>query len=50
MTVRQLALEIEMDHPHIVNMEAGKVNPTLSTILLLAEALQIDPCRLLSGS
>lgn len=48
MTIRGLALEIEMDHPHIIKLEAGKVNPTLSTVISLAEALQVDPSELLS--
>jgi transcriptional regulator with XRE-family HTH domain len=49
MTVRELALEVEMDHPHIVNIEAGTINPTLCTIIALAEALQVDPCTLITS-
>lgn len=42
LSLRKLAAASELEHPHLVNMEAGRVNPTLTTVLFLAEALQVD--------
>jgi len=47
LSLRQLAAETGIDHAHIARMEGGEVNPTLVTIILLAEALDIDPCQLI---
>lgn len=47
LSLRQLAATAELEHPQIVKMEAGRANPTLTTVLFLAEALAIDPRDLL---
>jgi len=47
-SLRQLASETEIEHAHIARMEIGEVNPTLTTVILLAEALQVDPCVLIA--
>lgn len=47
MSLRQLAASTELEHAQISRMEKGEVNPTLSTIIFLAEALQVDPAELL---
>jgi transcriptional regulator with XRE-family HTH domain len=38
-----------MDFGNISEIENGKINPSLTTIVLLAEALEINPCILLAG-
>lgn len=45
---RELAAIVAKDQAQIVRYEKGEINPTLTTIIRLAEALQIDPCQLLS--
>lgn len=42
-SLRKLALETDMDHSSIHRIETGESNPTLTTILVLAEALGIHP-------
>lgn len=47
LSVRALADIADMDFGNISEIETGKVNPSLTTIVLLAEALGINPCTLL---
>lgn len=47
LSLRALANIAEMDFGNINEIENGKVNPSLTTIILLAEALQIDLSELL---
>lgn len=44
----QLALEIGMDLTSINEIERGRRNPTLRTIVKLAHALEVKPAELLS--
>lgn len=44
---RGLALEADMEHKHVQRIEAGEVNPTMTTIIALADAFGIDPGELL---
>jgi transcriptional regulator with XRE-family HTH domain len=48
LSLRALADIAEMDFGNINEIENGKINPSLTTIVLLAEALQIDPADLLA--
>lgn len=48
LSLRKLAAEADMEHKHIEHIEKGEINPTLTTIAALAEALGVDPCALLS--
>jgi transcriptional regulator with XRE-family HTH domain len=48
LSIRKLALEAEIDYSHLNEIEKGRTNPTLTTILVLAAALEIDPCQLLT--
>jgi transcriptional regulator with XRE-family HTH domain len=48
LSTRALADLAEMDFGNINEIENGKINPSLTTIVLLAEALQIEPADLLS--
>lgn len=43
---RGLALEADMEHKHVQRIEAGEVNPTMTTIIALAAALGVDPGEL----
>lgn len=45
---RALAATADMEHKHIHRLEAGEINPTMTTILVLAEALDVPPGNLLS--
>ena len=47
LSTRALADLAEMDFGNINEIENGKVNPSLTTIVLLTEALEIDPADLL---
>jgi transcriptional regulator with XRE-family HTH domain len=47
LSVRALADIADMDFGNISEIETGKGNPSLTTIVLLAEALGINPCTLL---
>ena len=49
LSLRALADIAEMDFGNINEIENGKINPSLTTIVLLAEALQIHPSDLLIG-
>lgn len=46
LSIRALADIADMDFGNISEIETGKVNPSLTTIVLLAEALEIDPVAL----
>lgn len=47
MSLRELASEAELEHAQIARIEQGIVNPTLTTIVLLAEALKVDAGELM---
>ena len=49
LSTRALALNADMDFGNINEIENGKINPSLTTIVLLAETLDVDPCVLISG-
>jgi transcriptional regulator with XRE-family HTH domain len=46
-SLRKFALKADLDYSNLQEIEIGKVNPSYTTIILLAEALQIDPAQLL---
>lgn len=46
-TMKDLAFEADVELSQIYRIERGKSNPTLSTILLLADALDIPASELL---
>ena len=45
-SLRAFALECDMDHSSIVRLEKGIMNPSYTSIIHLAEALQIEPGEL----
>lgn len=47
LSLRELASEAELEHAQIARIEQGIVNPTLTTIVLLAEAMGITAADLL---
>lgn len=47
LSTRELADLAGMGYTNINNIENGKVNPQYTTIVALAEVLQVDPCVLL---
>jgi len=47
LTVRALADLADMDYTNISNIENGQSNPSMTTVIFLAEALQVDPAQLL---
>ena len=47
LSVRGLADLADMDYTNISNIENGQSNPSMTTIIFLAEALQVDPKELL---
>ena len=47
LSLRALAAIADMDFGNISEIENGKINPSLTTIVLLAEALEVDPVDLL---
>ena len=47
-SLRQFAALADIDHAMIDRYERGITNPSLTTIAKLAEALEIDPCDLIS--
>jgi transcriptional regulator with XRE-family HTH domain len=49
LSLRELANKADMDHNNINRIEMGTVNPSYTTFILLAEALEIDPGQLISG-
>lgn len=48
LSLRKLAAAADIDFMMIDDYERGRVNPTLITIRRLAEALEVDPCALVS--
>ena len=48
LSIRKLALEADMDFSTIHRIEKGESNPTLTTIVILSEALGVDRADLLS--
>lgn len=49
MSTRDLAHHADMDPGNINEIETGKKNCTLTTIVTLAEALQVSPSELMGG-
>lgn len=49
LSFRELAAIAGLEHAQIARIEDGKVNPTLSTICSLAEALGVSAASLLNG-
>ena len=47
LSVRALADLADMDYTNISNIENGQSNPSMTTVIFLAEALQVDPSQLL---
>ena len=47
-SLRQFAALADIDHAMVDRYERGVTNPSLTTIAKLAEALEIDPCDLIS--
>lgn len=48
LSIRKLALEADMDFSQIHRIEKGESNPTLTTIFVLADALQVTPAILIT--
>lgn len=48
LSIRKLADIADMDFSYLHRIEKGESNPTLTTLLALAEALEIDICELVS--
>jgi len=46
LSLRKLALEADMDHMQIALIEKGVTNPTMTTIMAIADALKIHPGEL----
>ena len=46
LSLRQLAIEADIDHMQVANIEKGQTNPTMTTITILAEALNVHPGEL----
>jgi transcriptional regulator with XRE-family HTH domain len=46
LTIKNLAFEADIELSQVHRIEKGKINPTLTTILLLAEVLKISPSQL----
>ena len=49
LSLRQLADVAELNFGNIGDIELGKVNPGITTLIRLAAALEVDPCDLLVG-
>ena len=47
LSIRALADLADMDYTNISAIEMGKSNPSITTVIFLAEALNIDPCVLI---
>lgn len=45
LSIRALAAIADIDYSQIHRIEKGQVNPTLTTIYVLADALGITPCK-----
>jgi transcriptional regulator with XRE-family HTH domain len=50
LSTRQLALNADLEYGYINELEHGKKNPSVITILSLADGLSVDPCILLPRS
>jgi transcriptional regulator with XRE-family HTH domain len=46
LTMKALAFEADIELSQIHRIEKGKINPTITTVLLLAETLAIHPSQL----
>lgn len=46
-TLRELSSACNIDYSNILRIEQGKINPTLTTILEIASALELNPSVLL---
>lgn len=46
-SIRKLADAADMDFSQVHRIEKGESNPTLTTIMVLAAALEVDPAVLL---
>jgi transcriptional regulator with XRE-family HTH domain len=45
--MRQFALIADIEYSHLSKIERGVTNPTISTVLVLSEALKLHPSELL---
>jgi len=45
-TMKDLAFEADIELSQVHRIEKGKINPSLTTILLLADALGVHPTKL----
>ena len=50
LSVRALADLADMDYTNISAIENGKSNPSITTVIFLAEALKVDPAELVKGT
>ncbi|NIG53068.1 helix-turn-helix domain-containing protein [Chitinophaga sp. Cy-1792] len=48
MTQVAVAFEAELEPSYMTRLENGKADPSLSTIMALAGALEVDPCELIT--
>ncbi len=48
LTLRELSSACNIDYSNILRIEQGKINPTFTTILELASALELHPSVLFS--
>lgn len=48
--MREFALNAEMEYSHLSKIERGVTNPTISTVLALAVALEVTPQELFNFS
>jgi transcriptional regulator with XRE-family HTH domain len=49
LTLRETAAQAGLSLPYVANLEKARRNPTLDTLVRLADALEIDPGDLLAG-
>jgi len=49
LSTRALADLAEMDFGNINEIENGKVNPSITTVIIIAEALKVNPADLFPG-
>lgn len=49
LSTRQFAMEADIAHSAVGKLESGLSNPTLTTLLKIAEALQVDLNTLVDG-
>lgn len=48
LSVRALADLADMDYTNISNIENGQSNPSMTTVIFLAEALKVSPAELIT--